>query len=1173
MTGLFKSKRETVRAETRRRQADAADPTVSAWVSANAGTGKTYVLTQRILRLLLAGTPPERILALTYTKAAAAEMANRVFERLADWVRAEEAKLRGTLKELLGRAPTPEETQRARRLFALAIETPGGLKVQTIHAFCERLLHRFPLEAGVPPGFAILDDHERRALLNEATDDMLAAAAGDRDGVLLASLQTVIAFASEDRLKSLLPEVFEYCRRWGVEEVPVGLERELRARCGVRAEVTGDELTAELSAVFNEDVLPMLVAALQGGSARDAERAENLQQAIGAGSMVLRARSLEDFFLTGKKEPRRSLLTRDVSNARPDLAPMLQRAQDRFVALYAEQQALTVVSSTLALLRLAREVLDRYSTAKVRRAALDFDDLVGSAARLLASSDAVEWVLYKLDGGLDHILVDEGQDTSPVQWQVIRALAEEFFSGAGAREDRRTLFAVGDEKQSIYSFQGAAPTMLAATGEMFARKAEHAGQTWRRVPLTLSFRSVEPLLRAVDLVFAAPARTPGMTAGAEPVLHITDRLGMAGLVEVWPTERPETAGEQKPWLPLEEAQPSSTVVRLAARIADTIEHWRSSGELLVSQNRPIRAGDILILVRKRAPFAAAMVSALKGRGIPVAGADRLLLTEQIAVLDLMALGDVLMLPEDDLALATVLKSPLFGLDDADLLKLAPERKGALWHELMARSAGDARLGAAAATLGRWQLQARRMPPFEFYVAVLDGEGMRARMLARLGAEAADAIEEFLNLALAYDDAAPPSLQGFLCSLREGRREIKRDMEQSRDEVRVMTVHGAKGLEAPIVFLPDTCSTGSGRSPDSPLEIAQGGAFLWPVKGTSAVGAVQQAKAAINRADHEEYNRLLYVALTRARDRLYVAGYEGTKAPPANCWYNLIVEGLSDELKIVTSADGRDVRRLECAQTAVHEASKARGAVVEGNAPLPTWAMRPAPAEPVLGMPLAPSRLAPYNSGARGAAKERGGVSRPSEPGVLSPALLAKDHRFLRGTITHALLEHLPGLPQSDWEAVAAAEVAARGQPLPVRVRNEIVSETLKVLRHPQFAAVFGPGSRAEVAIVAEVPGPDGRGPPLRFGGKIDRLVQQGQTISIVDYKTNRPPPTRAADVAEAYVLQLAAYRLGIRCIFPAAHVRAALLWTDGPQIMEIPGEMLDEAERGLWRQGATSLDG
>ena len=1175
------------REETRRHQAAAADPAASAWVSANAGTGKTHVLTMRVLRLLLAGTDPQRILALTYTKAAAAEMATRVFQRLAEWVTASEGDLGARLGELLDRRPSAGEMRRARQLFAVAIETPGGLKVQTIHAFCERLLQRFPLEAGVPPGFEILDDHERAALLQEAADATLAEAAAAEPAVPLArALASAVGFAAEASFDALLGEALRQ-REWLDAAVRLdhddgdGLaeaERIYRLALDLPADAGLEATDESLARLFSEAELARLRDVLAAGAVSDVRASERIGAALAAGSAAGRIRELCKVFLTGGGEPRQSLITRKLAAEQADVAALLQRAQRQFMTHHDARCRLQLLDATLALVRLGGAVMQRYTQVKARQAKLDFDDLIGRAASLLRSSNAVEWVLYKLDGGLDHILVDEAQDTSPVQWQVIRALAEEFFTGRGAREEARTLFAVGDEKQSIYSFQGAAPRMFAAMGEDLAQRADRAGLVWRRVPLTLSFRSVEPLLAAVDSIFADPQRTPGLGAAPVPPRHVAARAGHAGLIEIWPTEKHAPADAAEPWSPLLETGASPSVVRLANRIAATIAGWLEGHERLASENRPVRAGDILVLVRKRLPFAPALVSALKARGVPVAGADRLALTEQIAVQDLVALGDVLALPDDDLALAAVLKSPLFGLDDDDLMGLAHGRTGSLWQQLSAQRCASHRVMQAAESLQRWRRWAEALPPFEFYSAVLDRDGGRVRMLARLGTEAADALDEFLNLALAHDDGAPPSLQGFLCWVRRGQREIKRDMEPGHNEVRVMTVHGAKGLEAPIVFLPDTCSTGSARQPNALLALDEAPRpsgvpppFLWPIKGTGKVGVVLNARQRVALAEAEERNRLLYVALTRARDRLYVAGFEGVRPPPADCWYHLIKDGLSGRLKEATAADGRTVWRLRSDQTAPPASAKARAPALAGFAPLRAWARTPAPSEPVLRMPLVPSRLAPLQAEDAHGTQTRGRRSQ-AEPAMLPPAVLAEDARFLRGTLTHALLEHLPGVPRERWAEAARVFLATRAVQLSVRIREEIAAETLAALRDPALAPLFGPESRAEVAIAADIPHPDGSGPALRLTGKIDRLVKSDGRVLILDYKTNRPPPAEPADVADAYLFQLAAYRLGVARIFPNLEIEAALLWTDGPRLMKLPCALLDAYQVRLWQQAPASLD-
>ena len=1175
--GEAPERQSALRAETLRNQSLASDPTASAWVSANAGTGKTHVLTNRVLRLLLAGTPAERILALTYTKAAAAEMAKRVFQRLAEWTTAPDAELDAKLTPLLGCPPTADDRRLARQLLARTIETPGGLKLETIHAFCERLLKRFPLEAGVAPNFSILDDQQRQGLITQAVDEMLGAATADKAGPLWSALKGAIAYAVDGNFERLLAEAFGFPDDTEVELDDAGRaarEALLRARLGVRQQVTQESLAQELADVVRDAEMRELVAALSAGSKTDQDRAEDLQRALGATSTGGRVAALEACFLTQGKTPRARLTTREA--ARPDLAAQLSAAQARFVTLHREQMALTVVEATLALAQLSSATLARYRAAKARLAVLDFDDLIAKAAGLLRSSATVEWVLFKLDGGLDHILVDEAQDTSPVQWQVIRALAGEFFAGEGAREEGRTLFGVGDEKQSIYGFQGAAPRMFAQAGAAFAAAAHGAGRSWRQIPLTLSFRTVAPLLEAVDQIFAAPTRTPGVSRPDTPVAHLAHRIGHAGVLEIWPLEKAAPSEAAPAWAPLEEASATHPVSRLAARIADTIKRWLETGERLASEDRPVRAGDILILVRKRMPFAPAMVSALKARRIAVAGADRLVLTEQIAVQDLVALGEVSLLPEADLALAALLKSPLFDLTDEHLISLAPGRPGSLWQALIERAGKDPFWQSVGDRLLRWQGEARQLAPFDFYSAVLDRDGMRARMLARLGSEAADPLDEFLNQALAYEAAGPPSLQGFLAAMGQARPEIKRDMEQGRDEVRVMTVHGAKGLEAPIVFLPDTCSTRSGRWPGSLLAVAEDGGedgmlppFLWPVRGTGAVRAVDAARQAERQADKNELDRLLYVALTRARDRLYIAGFEGTREAPADCWYHLIRQGLEGLLVEVPVGENRSLWRLESAQTVAPQALAEVLSPSAGTVQAPAWLGRRAPAEPGESVPLRPSQLAPLAHGAAGS-KAQPPTSRA--PSVLAPHALLEDGRFLRGTLTHALLEHLPAVGRDSRKAVAAALLASRAPDLDANIRSQIIAETLAVLEHPELSALFGPDSRAEVPIVATLPRPDGARPPRRLTGKIDRLVHTGSAVLIVDYKTNRPPPRVVAEVADAYLLQLAAYRLAVAAIFPGLQIRAALLWTDGARIMEIPRLLLDEHAQRLWTEGLASLD-
>jgi ATP-dependent helicase/nuclease subunit A len=1184
---------EELRATTER-QARAADPGVSAWVSANAGTGKTHVLTSRVLRLLVAGTEPERLLCLTYTKAAAAEMSGRVFERLAGWVTAPDETLLASLRSLMGRDPDDSEKERARELFTRAIETPGGLKVQTIHAFCEQLLQRFPLEAGIPPGFRILDEAAQGELVAEATRAVLVSATGDPGSPLGRALQDVVAFAHEDGFAEVLRAALsrrdwlgissrlEFSRLKGLDAAAAIYRRGL----DLDQRTTHASLQSQLASVLPDSAIARARDVLRASQAKtDQKHAELLAAALAATSEAARIGAFAKFFLKTDGNPRDSLMTKAVRAAEPDLAARLAEAQGRFHVLCGQRTALTLADATVALLRLADAVMVEYADLKCTAAALDFDDLIRTAGDLLRFGENAAWVLYKLDGGLDHILVDEAQDTSPHQWHVAEALAREFFSGLGARETDpqrpRTVFAVGDEKQSIYGFQGAAPHMFADMGRKLGSLA-CATHAFEHVPLTLSFRSVPPVLACVDRVFAGSELAGQLTSAGEPPRHVANRLGHAGLVELWETEKPDPPQSVAAFAPLDEEASPAPVARLATRIAATIESWLRNGERLASEDRPIRAGDILILVRRRKPFADAMVAALKARGIAVAGADRLRLLDQIVIKDVLAILDFLLLPEDDLALAGLLKSPFFDLDDDDLLALAPERRGSLWSALLraVREGTAPRFGEAAARLKDWRGRADVVPPYELLVEILVHAGMRKRLLARLGPDAADPLDELLALALDYDDQEIPSLQGFVHWLRSTEREIKRDMDHGRDEVRVMTVHGSKGLEAPIVLLPDTCGKPVARrnntllaSPDMAWPSEETRPELWPVKGTSGLAVVQSARAALAAAETAEQSRLLYVALTRARDRLYITGFEGESGRAEGCWYERIETALGDILEDAQDAEGRRLRRLASPQTApVEKQREAARRAVDPETP-PDWARTPAPRERALAVPLVPSRLAPLEVDAEGDPIEPPPrTPHPADgPPAPSPQTLATGHRFLRGTITHGLLQHLPTLPAGKRRAAAEQFVAVRGSALAPAVRASIVAETLAVLDDSDFADVFGPQSRAEVPVAAVLPS-EGDAPPVHITGQIDRLVVTDHACLIVDYKTNRPPPRETAQVPDAYVLQLAAYRLAVSRVFPGLPVRAALLWTDGPHLMELPAAALDAAAERLRSGRVPHLD-
>ena len=1152
-------------------QRKASDPQVSAWVSANAGSGKTHVLVNRVVRLMLAGCPPDRILCLTFTKAAASEMANRLFRMLGQWTTLPDEELVEKITALGDARPNERTLLAARRLFANALETPGGLKIQTIHAFCESLLQRFPLEAGVAPGFDVLDTRSAEEMLGQIREALLSAGSMEPDGEIGHALDVAVRHLSEYTFDLVMRELLDKRSAFraaipGADYVD-GAVAGLRDGFGLSADETPATIIREIAHLDDNQRSRYAGTreALGTGGKTDATAAQAISDLLNAADDEQRFDHLKAVFLTREGKPRARLITKKPAEAYPGAAEWLENEQQRLVDGLERHRSAVVVEISAALMVIADRVIADYARAKRLRAALDYDDLIERTVTLFDRSEAA-WVLYKLDGGLDHILVDEAQDTSPEQWSVIRNLAEEFFSGEGARNETRTVFAVGDEKQSIYSFQGARPAEFDAMKRFFSRRAENARRRFETVPLIVSFRSVPGVLDAVDRVFANPDAARGLGYDGSAVVHEAVRRGEAGLIEIWPTVTPEDREEDTdPWLtPLDRVGQMNPRVRLAEKMADLVAGWVNSGtEMLEARGRAVRAGDILILVRRRDAFADAMVRALKRRGVPVAGADRLVLTGHIAVLDLIALIRFLLLPVDDLTLATVLKSPLVTrgdggwIDDEDLFRLAHGRKASLLEALNAAT-DDPVFAPALQTLTQWRELARRAAPFEFLNIILGRDRARARFIARLGTEANDPIDEFVALALQYERENTPSLQGFLHWVSEAETEIKRDMDHGRDEVRIMTVHGAKGLEANVVFMPDTCAVPGVHHDPNILFVDPEGADtgdrlfpVWAGRKANDTEAMTAARTHLHDERREEYHRLLYVAMTRARDRLYVCGYEGRNGRGEGCWYDLVASALSGAAETVTGADGEDVLRLLSGQQqAVTQPEEPVEAAADWQA-APQWALAPAPAEPPVLRPIAPSRLEAIEA-------DGTPVYGDDQPAV-SPLGIGDADRFRRGRLIHRLLQILPDFPPVRRSDSAEQYLIENAADMASGDRQAIAAEVMAILDDDRFAALFAAGSRAEVPLVATLPlpGPDGR--PLVISGQVDRLIVNDARVMIVDYKTNRPPPALVEDVAPLYVRQMAAYRLALAAIFPNRPVQCVLVWTDEPRIMELPEDMLDAA--------------
>jgi ATP-dependent helicase/nuclease subunit A len=1126
-------------------QAEASDPRVSAFVAANAGSGKTHVLAQRVIRLLLDGVDPAKILCLTFTKAAAANMANRVFGWLADWVALDDAALDLRLQAIGVRRMDARRRARARRLFAAALETPGGLKVQTIHAFCTRLLQQFPFEANVAARFAVLDERATDELLNRTMLSVLVDAAAAPEGPLGRALASAIVAAADTTFREVVRETIG--RRDAVTDwIAGGLDSaiaQLATTLGIAPEDTLEAVEKELvdGPLFPSPEWASVAALCNESTANDRKQCERLSEAAAASGSE-RVEAYLKVFLTDAGEQRKAVIAGTLAKIHPDLARRLADEQARVLGLIERRNAVVCRDRTAALLTIAAEAIDRYRAEKGRRGLLDYDDLIDKTLAMLACVDSA-WVHYKLDLGLDHVLIDEAQDTSPQQWDIIRHLVAEFTAGAGARPGRRSIFAVGDEKQSIFSFQGAAPEKFSDMRRFFASAHEAVGLDFVRSTFTYSFRSGANVLGAVDEVFRAREIFAGVTSDEAGIpSHEALPNAAPGVVEIWPLVKPQERREIEAWdAPFDELTETSPQVRLAEQIARAARSSIARRDIVGSTGAPISAGDVLVLVRQRGPLFEAIIRALKEAGVPVAGADRLVLTEHIAVIDLMALADALLLPDDDLALAVALKSPLFGFDDELLFDLAWKRGGSLRAALAARAAEPA-FAAAAALFERCAAAARRTP-FSFFAWLLGPERGRAKILARLGHEAADALDEFLQLALDYERRETPSLQGFLAWLRAAPTMIKRDMEITRDEVRVMTVHGAKGLEAPVVILADTTTPPTGPRPPRLLAVPMTGApgLVWAGSQKTDAAPVAAARTQALREAEHEHRRLLYVAMTRAADRLIVCGYEGKNGRRDGCWYDLVVQGLAGKegLTEAPAAEGEEPVRVYRKTHAEPAVAPAEPPAPERRVEAPDWLIRPAPAEPAR-VALAPSRA-------------RGEAPGPAPRGAREDRAAA----LARGRLVHRLMQSLPDIAPAHREAAAQNFLARNAKDIAEAERERLIAETLGVLADPRFATLFAEGSRAEVPIVGRLRRDDGV--PLMVSGQVDRLAVTAEAVLIADYKTNRPAPRALVEAPQEYVTQLALYRAVLAGLYGGRPVRAALVWTDGPDLMEIPAAALDAA--------------
>lgn len=1113
-------------------QQNAANPEYSVWVAASAGTGKTKVLTDRVLRILLTGTHPGKILCLTFTNAAAAEMANRINSELAKWVTLPDEILKEIINKLTNKPSDNEELNLARRLFAKVLDTPDGLKIQTIHSFCQTLIKRFPLEAGVPPHFQVMDDQTSKELLKESQSSWISHLSKNSDLSASEALERIAGRLSDSTFNELLAQALT--KRGNIEWLLKSysldeLSNKLYEHLGLKPNITQQDILSQACKIDKnaEDNLYKSALLLQQASKKFIESGQSLEKWLKLKNeeRINKWNDYVNIFLTSTLEPRKKIIDKKNADKFPEIKEILEYEQQRILKVIDQLNSAHIVSSTSDLFLVINMILDLYHKEKENRAFLDYEDLILSSERLLHLENIAPWILFKLDGGIDHLLVDEAQDTSPAQWKIIESLCQEFFSGDSARNENRTIFIVGDEKQSIYSFQGADPAVFNKMQLTFADKIQQAKKGWENIFLDTSFRSTVPILKCVDAIFANDNLKEAITNQKDKVYHNAFRLKHSGKVELWPLEHKEEVNELEPWsitnIRIDNNNPQQ---KLADKIAETIANWILIKRPLPSTGKPIQPSDIMILVRKRNNLLDKIVRSLKKRNIPVAGVDRMILTDHIAIEDLIALGNFLLLPNDDLTLACVLKSPFIGINEEELFNLCTnsERKlnnKSLWKVLESKQNNPV-YKKAYEYLKDLLTRTDFNMPFELYSYILEVKNGRKSLANRLGNEIHDPVDEFLRFAITFEKTHNPTLQGFLSWIKSGNAEIKRDLEQSSNQVRIMTVHGSKGLQAPIIFLPDTTSIplnnntifwDNNTNPSLPL---------WVSSSKYKNSLCKELKINLNNLEYSEYLRLLYVALTRAEDELYITGYSNKKNISENSWYKIAEKSLE---KI---AEKKDNGTLEL----YYQGNQNKLETITNNIPdekknlnLPGYLQNKAPQEQKPPRPLAPSNIEQNNP---------------------APNSLLAEQSMLRGKIIHSLLQFLPQIEKSKHKNAINNYLNKYKKQLPEDTLNNIHSNINKILENNNFSSVFSKHSIAEVPVTGIVDN-------SVVSGQIDRLAINDNEVMIIDYKTNRIAPTSKDKIPSAYISQMNLYRKLVEQIFPKKKISAAIIWTENGTLMEL----------------------
>ncbi len=1083
-------------------QQQASNPKNSAWVFASAGSGKTKILTDRVLRLLLNGVLPHKILCLTFTKVAATEMQNRINKELASWVLLDDDELRNKLSNLSGKSPSEKNLTEARSLFLKILDSESKIKIQTIHSFCQSIIKIFPFEAKITPNFEILESNNEKILLKEAQKDVIRKA---RNNEFYENLIEEISIKINDEsfleiISDLLSKKEEILF---LKESFFGIENlidEIFKNFAIPQNEDEDKIFEQFIEKINKkEVLNLATSLENSSSSKNIDISQKIQKFF-SNQKTDNFHNYKLAFFTKEDSPRK-IYGSEAKDER--LLKIIDEQKALIINFNEKLNSLRICNDTAIILRFIDQILESYSNKKKQDSFLDYNDLIVETNKLLMNPDFSNWVKMKMDGSFDHILVDESQDTNHQQWNIIKALSEDFFSGIGAGDDNRSIFIVGDEKQSIYSFQGAEANI---SKEIYSYFYEASNEKLQKIELNNSFRSGSEVLNLVDKVFSDQKRKDAISKTSEFKNHNPIR-NTKGKVEVWPQivpEKKEKKEQSYEWkfdfLESNEEQKEQEI--LAEAIAKKIANGVNKKIKLENRQESLKFGDFMILLRNRTNgFDKSLAKYFNKYNIAFSSQSRVKFGENLLILDLLSSAKFALLTEDDLNLACLLKSPIFNLTEADLLNIClfkNDNKTSIYQSLDKLD----KYKNVKEKLDKIITKSKTLDCFEFFYSLLNKENHQKDFLAYFGNENLEIIEKFLSFVRDFSKNNSPSLQKLIEFIDNLNPELSLSSED-RNKVKITTIHSAKGLQAPIVIMPD-CSYNfnqllGAKEKISWVDFGNFNLPIWCNKKSQENSIIKSHKEKRIKEAKDEYLRLLYVALTRAEDELYIAGFGNSKDP--ECWYE-VVKNSAPELS----------QPLPEADIVINELKE----------------------ESFKEIKLEQLKTAPKEFFEEDDVEDQINISK------------------IKGKLIHKILEIFgkSGSQNKEWLFKIAKNLIHEKEILDESLKSDLLKSIKNFLDSKVFDEIFSNNIKCEIDIASN-----------NKLYRIDALIEKDEEVLIIDYKSDEEKPDK---IPNQYQEQLLNYKSALEKIYPKKPVRCAILWIKSMEMQFLEQKNKEQKQLNLF---------